>query len=229
MTFRCEMREPSPRLEESDSAQRCASLGFTSFYLYSPRATGWVAEASRCICHRVKQSNALWLPRYAGHVYRTSLRNQQLASLFARGAVLVPVPGSAASNAATWPALQLAVALKEVGFALPVWPMLRRQVAVRKSSTAPIAARPSVREHYASFCVTASPVGVDRIVLVDDVVTKGRTLLAAAQRLHERLPHADVRAFALIRTLGFAPHMDHLIEPSHGSIRWSAGDARREP
>ena len=230
MTFHCEILEPAPRSEEVDSALLRASLSFTSFYVYSPRATGWVAEASRRICHRVKQSNVVWLPRYVGRVYRASLRDQQLALLFNRGAVLVPVPGSAASSTATtWPALQLAVALKDIGFALPVQPVLRRQVTVRKSSTAPIAARPSVREHYASFGIAASFVGVDRVVLVDDVVTKGRTLLAAAARLHERLPHADIRAFALIRTVGFAPCMDHLIEPSHGCIRWLAGDAVREP
>jgi len=230
MTFHSEILEPAIRSEEVDSPLLRVGLSFTSFYLYSPRATGWVAEASRRICHRVKQGHVLWLPRYVGRVYRASVRDQQLALLFDRGAVLVPVPGSAASSiATTWPALQLAVALKDVGFALPVQPILRRQVTVRKSSTAPIAARPSVREHYASFGVTASFVGFERIVLVDDVVTKGRTLLAAAARLHERLPHADIRAFALIRTLGFAPCMDHLIEPSHGCIRWLAGDAFREP
>jgi hypothetical protein len=181
------------------------------------------------MCQRVKRSDAVWLSRYAGRVYRASFRDSQLAALFARGAALVPIPGSAVSTGARWPALQLALALSEVGFGLPVWPVLRRLVAVRKSSTAPVAARPRVCEHYASFCVTTSLVGVDRIVLVDDVITKGRTLLAAAARLREQPPNPDVRAFALIRTLGFASRMDHLVEPSHGRIRWARDDARREP
>ncbi len=67
------------------------------------------------------------------------------------------------------------------------------------------------------------------VVLVDDVVTKGRTLLAAAARLRSVLPSADIRAFALMRTQGFAHHIGHLAEPCHGVIRWTGGDARREP
>ncbi|TLY79392.1 MAG: hypothetical protein E6K49_03865 [Gammaproteobacteria bacterium] len=61
------------------------------------------------------------------------------------------------------------------------------------------------------------------------MVTKGRTLLAAAARLHEAFPDADVRAFALVRTMGFLPQLDHLLEPCEGVIRWAGGDARREP
>jgi adenine/guanine phosphoribosyltransferase-like PRPP-binding protein len=68
-----------------------------------------------------------------------------------------------------------------------------------------------------------------RIVLIDDVITKGRTLLAAAARLQAELPHADIRAFALIRTLGFVQHMERVLEPCHGVVRWAGGDARREP
>jgi hypothetical protein len=67
------------------------------------------------------------------------------------------------------------------------------------------------------------------IVLIDDVITKGRTLLAAAARMQVVFPHADVRAFALIRTVGFRQRVDCLIEPCDGVVRWAGGDARREP
>jgi hypothetical protein len=67
------------------------------------------------------------------------------------------------------------------------------------------------------------------IVLIDDVITKGRTVLAAAARLQAVFPHADIRAFALIRTVGFRQRMDCLIEPCDGVVRWAGGDARRDP
>jgi hypothetical protein len=67
------------------------------------------------------------------------------------------------------------------------------------------------------------------IVLVDDVITKGRTLLAAALRLQVDLPPAEIDAFALVRTLGFTVELHRLTEVCHGCVRWVAGDARREP
>jgi hypothetical protein len=66
-------------------------------------------------------------------------------------------------------------------------------------------------------------------VLIDDVITKGRTLLAAAARLRSELPLADIRGFALIRTAGFVHQIKCLEEPCHGVVRWAGGDARREP
>jgi predicted amidophosphoribosyltransferase len=207
----------------------CSSLSFSSCYTYSPRAAGAVAEASRRLCERVKDSDPLWLPRYVGQVCRASFRDPQLAALFARAAVLVPVPGSAASAGAPWAALQLAIALKEAGLARRVWRALQRQTTVRKSARAPSRERPTVREHYESFGVAPTLIAHPRVVLIDDVVTKGRTLLAAAARLQVALPHADIRAFALIRTQGFAQRLDSLFEPCHGVIRWAAGDAWREP
>jgi adenine/guanine phosphoribosyltransferase-like PRPP-binding protein len=86
-----------------------------------------------------------------------------------------------------------------------------------------------VQQHFDSFVATPAITPVQRIVLVDDVITKGRTLLAAAARLRNVLPDADIRAFALIRTQGYAHHMEHLQEPCQGVIRWAGGDARREP
>jgi hypothetical protein len=64
---------------------------------------------------------------------------------------------------------------------------------------------------------------------VDDVITKGRTLLAAAARINEALPGAQVRAFALLRTLGMISDLHRLLEPCRGQVRWMGGDARRIP
>ena len=54
---------------------------------------------------------------------------------------------------------------------------------------------------------------------MDDVVTKGATFLGAASRLAEVWPDADVRCFALVRTLGFQPDIERLVEPVVGSVR----------
>jgi predicted amidophosphoribosyltransferase len=162
-------------------------------------------------------------------VYQTSLRDPQLAALFAKGTVLVPVPGSTATGDAQWVALQLAIALSQVGFELPVWVGLRREFTVRKSAQARSGLRPSVTQHYESFSVVPMTSPIRRIVLVDDVVTKGRTLLAAAARLRAELPYTDIRAFALLRTHGFVQRLDRLTGSCHGVIRWAAGDARRDP
>jgi hypothetical protein len=68
-----------------------------------------------------------------------------------------------------------------------------------------------------------------RMTLVDDVVTRGRTLLAAATRLHDAFPHAQIQGFALLRTMGFAARVDRLWDPCIGEITWRGGDARRNP
>jgi hypothetical protein len=226
------MADPAPRAARepwTEGPALCSSLTFAACFVYSPRGTGAICEASRRLCARVKAIDPRWLPRYAGLVHRTSLDHPQLATLFAPGAVLVPVPGSAPASDAPWVASQLAVALRDVGLAGTVWPGLQRQFTVRRSATALTGERPTVHEHYQSFAVIRAPMVIRRMVLIDDVITKGRTLLAAAARMQGQFPHSDIRAFALIRTLGFERRVEQLIEPCQGVIRWAGGDARREP
>jgi hypothetical protein len=59
--------------------------------------------------------------------------------------------------------------------------------------------------------------------------TKGRTLLAAASRVQEAFPCAEIRAFALIRTMGLISGIQQLLDPCKGEIRWRGGDAHRSP
>ncbi len=116
-----------------------------------------------------------------------------------------------------------------------VWAGIERRFPVRKSATALNADRPTVRQHYESFAVavysmgTRHPLEPVKFVLVDDVITKGRTILAAAARLHDAFPNADIRAFALIRTMGFVAKIDDPLDPCQGQVRWSGQDASREP
>ena len=170
-----------------------------------------------------------WIPHYVGSVRRASLVDAQLRNLFCSTALIVPVPGSSVSLSAPWPAAILAVALQRIGLGSRVWIGLRRRIAVRKSATALAGQRPTVGEHYASFCVAPGRLDVRHVVLVDDVITKGRTMLAAASRLQADYPHADIRGFALIRTLGRTHRLERVFDPCHGFVRWSGEDARRDP
>ena len=152
-----------------------------------------------------------------------------MGDVFGADVTLVPIPSSNPSATRVWAAERLALALHGVRLGGSVWPGLQRRFPVRKSATALNADRPTLQQHCDSFSVLNLPDVPRRIVLVDDVITKGRTLLAAAAKLQEALPHTDIRAFALVRTMGFLPGVTRFLEPCQGVVRWAGGDARRDP
>jgi len=181
---------------------------------------------------RLKSGNPTWPPVYAGSVRDQTIRHRALSSLFVANSILVPVPGSAPSTRGVWAAQCLASALHGVGLGCSVWTGIARRFPVRKSATALNTDRPTVQQHYESFAVATQLTLTDfptRLVIVDDVITKGRTILAAAIRLQEAFPSADIRAFALVRTMGFVEDVSNLLDPCRGVVTWAGGDARREP
>ena len=64
------------------------------------------------------------------------------------------------------------------------------------------------------------------IVILDDIVTRGSTLIAAAARLAEVYPKATIRAFALARTKKMTEGIE---EPCIGTITAPRGRPRRDP
>lgn len=188
------------------------------------------------MCARLKTADRAWLPRLVARVWFETAGHGLFGASFGGRVVLVPVPGSAPMQCADWVGGHLAWCLKESGLAAEVWPVLRRRYAVRKSAFSAAGERPSVLEHYSSFAVQRGFPGDSRalgggvrLILVDDVITRGRTLLAAARRLREAFPAAEIRAFALLRTLARHEVLRRVLDPCEGEVRWDGGDARRLP
>ncbi len=208
------------------------SITFASCYIYAPCGRCEVSERSRSLCALLKAGDARLILKYAQCVKQHAREYPTFAGFFSSSDLLVPVPGSESLNPLRGSvASLLAEALVREGLAGAQCDCIRRVRPVRKSATAASRDRPSVERHYESLAVEWTRLSGDpvRLTLVDDVVTRGRTLLAAATRLHDAFPQARIQAFALLRTMGFAPRVDRLLDPCIGKIAWRRGDARRNP
>ena len=142
---------------------------------------------------------------------------------------LVPMPRSSlVAQNFLWPSRILAEALVKEGLGRDCQPLLHRMTAVRKSSTASPGERPGPEEHYESFralSVTSRP---RTVTVVDDVMTRGATMLAAVSRLRESLGDVSVRGFAFVRTTSFDP-VTAIAAPALCKITFAHGVLRRNP
>jgi hypothetical protein len=208
------------------------SLAFASCYVYAPCGACRVSARSRSLCAMIKAPAPPLVPLYARCVMRQARLMPILAEFFQAVDVLVPVPACEPSSPSReYLPARLADAFVAEGLARSAWKGLCRVSAVPKSATSPPGRRPTVWAHYDSLSVVSGPdLPADaHLLLIDDVVTKGRTLLAAAARLREAFPQARIKAFALLRTLGFKDQIEDLLDPCVGRIGWHAGDAHRNP
>jgi hypothetical protein len=205
-------------------------LEFAACYAYSKRGTSEAAKTSVALRDRVKSGSAVWLPRYAGRVHQVYRDEECFRAFFGPDITLVPVPGSAPLvPGAQWIPRRIAELLLAEGLAREVLPCLLRQRAVPKSAYALPGERPDVQLHYDSMRIEPTLVQPPSITLVDDIVTKGRTLLAAASRVAEAFPEAQVRAFALVRYRGLVPDIDRFLDPVAGTIAFDGTDTNRQP
>jgi hypothetical protein len=206
------------------------SVEFAASYVYSPGGLRATSERSRLLRTLLKAGDQQLILRCAWRVHQQAAELPLFAGLFTPQDVLIPVPRSTPHvPGSTWVAEHLATALVREGLAGRTWSGLHRIRPVRKSATANAGRRPTVLSHYDSFAIDDSVEALERIILIDDVVSKGRTLLAAATRVQEALPHAHILAFAMVRTMGLVPDVTHLVDPCRGHITWKAGDAHRNP
>lgn len=204
-----------------------SSVRFGAFLAYSPRGSSNISSESRSVCHGVKNGNEALLRR----IVEKMVAEPTPSGFLGPEVTLVPCRRSAPLVAnALWPAALIARALVERGLGKEVHPILTRTRAVPKSSFQARGHRPSAWTHFdtvaAERTLLTSPT---RLVVVDDVVTKGSMLLAAVSRVKEAYPLADVGAFALVRTLGLQREIDRVVDPCVGTIRLVGDEAERVP
>jgi predicted amidophosphoribosyltransferase len=206
-----------------------SELAYCSPLVYSPRGTAQASRQSRTYRDALKRADPRFLTTAAAHVARR-VNDGLFPGFFGPDVTLVPVPGSAPRKDAStlWVAEQLANALFREGLGGTVWAPLQRRTAVQKSAYADRGGRPNAQTHVESMAVVEFLPPTGRMLLVDDFITKGRTLLASATVLGAAVPGVEIRAFALIRTMGLIPEIERIPDPVVGKVLWN-GDAVRQP
>jgi len=178
-------------------------LDFASCYAYSPRGATEASLQSRQLCYRIKAGDAEAI-RLAAERVRTFHESGALPGFFGANVTLVAVPGRAPlAPGASSRTHSICDALLRCGLAREVVALLERVEPVLKSAYAAPVERPSAEEHYATIAVAPTLLTPARVLLVDDVVTRGATLLGAASRIQEAFPECELRGFALVRTESF--------------------------
>ena len=207
-----------------------SKIPYGTFANYSPRGQSALSQRSRNICGGIKGGKVSLIQSAVPHL--TSAAAAPLAPFLNQDVTLVPVPRSAPlTNGALWPAKVIADVLQGAGLGGDVLPCIKRVTAVRKSSSSTASERPLVHQHYNSLGVEEELIQPAQITLVDDVLTMGRTMFACALRVHEVYPDAEIRAFAMVRTLGFVSDIDEIVDPAAGVITYyrKSGKTHREP
>ena len=118
------------------------------------------------------------------------------------------------------------------GLGAGVLECLFRLEAIPSARLSGLRNRPSIRKHLDTMRAELPRLGMPgKITLIDDVVTKGRQLIAAAEVLRREAPECDVVAFAVSRTKGFVDDIPAVVDPCIGTIWRTApnGDAIRSP
>lgn len=173
-----------------------------SLFSYTPKPDSDRSQEAKTMTYNVKNDSMVAEGvTMSKHVAQKISQEAKLSDYFPFGTILVPVPRSSlSSECGLWPAKRITEALSEVGIGMSV-DCLRRIQAVPQSSRSKSKNRPKPLEHYNTMEVQGTLTRPSRIVLVDDVVTSGATILAAASRIKEAFPDVQPEAFAVVKTV----------------------------
>ena len=217
---------------------RLNRLEFGSLLSYCPRGgDSTEIEQSRQIMRSIKNDSFVEDPPVlmsdwiAGTMER---RRSELpfSSFFRTNTVLVPLPRSSLLQPdSLWVPERIATALVRKRVGGRVLPCLVRTRAVRKSATSQAGQRPTPTEHFESLAVQGNLGSIEDIVIVDDIVTRGHTMIGAANRLLEAFPSAQIKAFGAMRTVSDWMDFSHIYDPRTGFIEYreDSGDCIRRP
>lgn len=205
-----------------------SSVPFASFLLYPGRGTADVSDVARNAKHvgmamkldRVSPEPGTPMIRYAARRLRQNFPAEQRLAFLGPDVVLVPAPGSSLRKPDTlWVPHRLCEALVAEGLGSRVLLALERHTAVPKSAFCSPGERPTVQKHHETIRAESTLPAPARLCIVDDIMTKGSTLLACASRLTEAFPGVDVVVFGMAKTMPFRAEHLRIDQPQTGIVR----------
>ena|SRR3989304_2558312 len=219
------------------------SLEFGAFLSYSPQMNENFLQRNmeeiqnaKTMMYYLKSDSFLNNPpilmsEWVAQMIKKQISTLPFNSFFHSNTILIPTPSSSLMRPHTlWVPDRLATALVNNGLGKEVVRCLKRNVAVRKAAFCAPQDRPTAEQHYETIRVDGVLSASDEIVLIDDIITRGATLIGAANRLLDVFPTARVCAFAAMRTISDSSDFHHLIEPCKGEITLRpSGDTIRRP
>jgi predicted amidophosphoribosyltransferase len=204
-------------------------LRFAAPLVYSKRGTSQAAVDSRKLRDRIKRVDVALYDRIARHILQRRDEGH-FVGYFGADVSAVPVPGHAPrAPGAIDNTARIAEALQRLGLVHEVLTLLKRDRPVVKSAFAAPADRPKAATHFESLAVEAALARPTRLLLVDDFITRGATLLGAASRLQVAFPESEIRGFALVRSLT-DEDIASISAPCDGVVTLNAaGESTRRP
>jgi len=216
---------------------RLSQLEFGSLLTYCPRGKSGAAKKSKYVMLALKHDKVVdTSPRAPMSQFIADLLKQKKSTLpfssyFDGDAILVPAPKSSLMKPNTlWVPDRIASAIVRVGLAEKVLTCLSRVEPVAKAATSLAKDRPKPADHYRTIRVQKPLCQPSKIILIDDIVTRGSTLLGAANRLADVFAGTPIYGFAAIRTISNQSKFKKIYDPCIGTITLRAqGDTLRRP
>lgn len=212
-----------------------SKLEFGSYLTYSPRGQSETAVRSRywkdCLKNEKSvESPPKFMSQLVAERMKESINQMPFNHFFSQNVSLVPIPKSSLMQPNTlWASEKIAYALSKQAFG-NFYPCLKRIKPVQKAAYAvPSNKRPKAIDHYNSVECQQLVHRPKEIVLIDDIITRGSTLLGCASRVKEIFPEVPIRAFAVIRTISIHDNFTKIEDPCVGKITLSNNDTFREP
>ena len=192
------------------------SLEFGSCFSYTPRPTSpdntnldlmkktkdYTILLKQDHMVHVKNEGDMPMTSYVVKIISKHFSTLPFADFFKDYTVLVPVPSSSLMTYdALWVPRRIADAMVSVGIGNEVAPILKRSKSIPKSSISISSERPSPLMHYESLTAEPTIIDIHNVVLIDDVITRGSTMIGCANKLSDENPGLKIRGFSMIRTI----------------------------